>query len=159
MAAAVSGFKFPVSSFDVTLRGVPANPTNHLSGPLYMVAAALMMAVVGVSVKWATHDLPTPVVVFFRNFFGLTALLPWLIKPGGITLRTERLRLHALRCAFGLCAMFTYFAALSALPLAQAVVLNFTSPLFIPFIARAWLGETLSRRILGGGGAGLRRAS
>lgn len=119
-----------------------------------MVAAALMMAVVGVSVKWATHDLPTPVVVFFRNFFGLAALLPWLIRPGGITLRTERLRTHALRCAFGLCAMFTYFAALSVLPLAQAVVLNFTSPLFIPFIARAWLGEPLSRRILGAAALG-----
>ncbi len=119
-----------------------------------MVAAALMMAVVGVSVKWATHDLPTPVVVFFRNFFGLVALAPWVLRPGGIELRTERLRLHGLRCLFGLCAMFTYFGALSVLPLAQAVVLNFTSPLFIPFIARAWLGETLSRRVLGAAALG-----
>lgn len=124
-------------------------PTASLAGPAYMIAAAFMMAVVGVSVKWATHDLPTPVVVFFRNFFGLVALAPWLLKPGGISVRTQRMPLHVLRCVFGLCAMFSYFAALSVLPLAQAIVLNFTSPLFIPFIARAWLGEPLSRRVLG----------
>lgn len=138
----------------ILFAAVSQNPTTSFSGPLYMIAAAIAMAFVGVSVKWATHDLPTPVVVFFRNFFGLVVLVPWLVKPGGISARTARLPLHALRCAFGLCAMFAYFAALSALPLAQAVVLNFTSPLFIPFIARAWLGETLSRRVLASAAVG-----
>lgn len=113
-----------------------------------MLAASVFMALVGTSVKWATEGLPAPVVVFFRNFFGLLALVPWLVAPGGISVRTPVLRLHLLRAIFGLCAMNCYFYAISRLHLAGAVALNFTSPLWIPFIARLWLGERVTRRVL-----------
>lgn len=113
-----------------------------------MLAASVAMALVGTSVKWATDGLPAPVVVFFRNFFGLAALIPWLAAPGGISLRTDHLRLHGLRCLFGFCAMNCYFYAISHLHLAGAVALNFTSPLWIPFVAWFWLRERISGRIV-----------
>ncbi len=119
-----------------------------MSGLLYMLAASVVMALVGTSVKWATDGLPAPVVVFFRNLFGLVVLLPWLGTPGGITLRTQQIRYHALRCVFGFLAMQCYFFALSKLHLGSAVALNFTSPLWIPFIAFFWLREPLTRRVL-----------
>lgn len=126
-----------------------ANPrSSTVTGALYMTAASFAMALVGTSVKWATDGLPAPVVVFFRNFFGLVVLIPWLIAPGGITVRTPALRFHLLRCLFGLCAMNTYFFAISRLHLAGAVALNFTSPLWIPFIAWLWLREPVTRRML-----------
>ena len=119
-----------------------------LIGALYMIAASVAMALVGTSVKWATEGLPSPVVVFFRNLFGLIALVPWLIAPGGISVRTPVLRLHLLRCLFGLGAMNCYFYAISKLHLAGAVALNFTSPLWIPFVAWLWLREKLTGRML-----------
>ncbi len=128
---------------------------STLIGALYMTAASVAMALVGTSVKWATDGLPAPVVVFFRNFFGLVVLLPWLVTPGGIQPRTPVLRLHLLRCLFGLCAMYTYFFAISRLHLASAVALNFTSPLWIPFVARLWLGEPVTRRMLAASAVGL----
>lgn len=121
---------------------------TRLSGALYMLAASVVMALVGTSVKWATDGLPAPVVVFFRNFFGLLVLTPWLITPGGITLKTACLRLHGLRCLFGFCAMNCYFYAISHLHLAGAVALNFTSPLWIPFVALFWLREKITARVL-----------
>lgn len=119
-----------------------------LVGALYMTAASVAMALVGTSVKWATDGLPAPVVVFFRNFFGLVVLIPWLVTPGGISVKTPQLRLHLLRCLFGLCAMNTYFYAISKLHLAGAVALNFTSPLWIPFVAWIWLREPITRRVI-----------
>lgn len=113
-----------------------------------MLAASVVMALVGTSVKWATDGLPTPVVVFFRNVFGLVVLIPWLATPGGISVRTRHLRLHAVRCVFGFLAMQAYFYAISKLHLGSAVALNFTSPLWIPFVAFFWLREPLARRVL-----------
>lgn len=121
---------------------------DPVKGALYMLAASVAMALVGTSVKWATEGLPAPVVVFFRNFFGLVALAPWLAAPGGIRVRTPHLRLHALRCVFGFCAMNFYFYAISKLHLAGAVALNFTSPLWIPFVAWLWLREPITRRVM-----------
>ncbi len=108
-----------------------------------MCCAATMMAVTGTSIKWATESLPSTVVVFFRNLLGMLILLPWLL-PRDAGFRTNRLPLHAVRCLLGVGAMYCYFQALKTLPLATAVMLNFTSPLFIPLIARVWLKEPLS---------------
>jgi drug/metabolite transporter (DMT)-like permease len=130
-------------------------PSTRLSGVLYMLAASVVMALVGTTVKWATDGLPAPVVVFFRNFFGLVVLAPWLVLPGGITIRTEHLRLHALRCVFGFCAMNAYFYAISNLHLGSAVALNFTSPLWIPFVALFWLREPITRRVIAASAIGL----
>lgn len=113
-----------------------------------MVAASVVMALVGTSVKWATDGLPSPIVVFFRNLFGLLVLIPWLAAPGGIDVRTRALGYHAIRCVFGFLAMQCYFYAISRLHLGSAVALNFTSPLWIPFIARLWLKEPLTVRVV-----------
>lgn len=113
-----------------------------------MTAAAFAMALVGTSVKWATDGVPSPVVVFFRNLFGLVVLIPLFAKPGALTLRTTKLRVHMVRACFGLCAMYSYFYAIDHLPLGKAVMLNFTSPLWIPIIAHFALGEPITPRIV-----------
>lgn len=105
-----------------------------------------MFASVGVFVKLAAPGLPNTVVVFFRNAFGLLALLPWMCRGGFRQLRTQCLGQHMLRMVLGLSAMYCYFFALSCLPLAEALLLNFTAPLFIPFLAYLWLREPVSGR-------------
>ncbi len=122
--------------------------TQTLAGAAYIVAASIVMALVGATVKWATEDLPALMVVFFRNFFGLLVLAPWLFAPGGIETKTAHLRLHFLRALMGLCAMSFYYYAISHLQLASAVALNFTSPIWIPFLAWLWLRERISRRVI-----------
>jgi drug/metabolite transporter (DMT)-like permease len=116
---------------------------------MFMAAAAFAMALVGTSVKWATEGLPSGIVVFFRNLFGLAVLLPIIARPGSVTMKTSVLPFHVLRALFGLCAMYSYFYAIDHLALGKAVMLNFTSPLFIPIIARIWLKEKITPRIVG----------
>ncbi|HYW92769.1 MAG TPA: DMT family transporter [Gammaproteobacteria bacterium] len=119
--------------------------TNHdpARGALSVVLAAACFAAMGATIKVVSTDLPDTMVVFFRNLFGLLALVPWLVRvrPG---LGTRRLRLHVLRVVVGLSAMYCFFWAIPHLALSEAVLLNYSAPLFIPFIAYFWLGETVA---------------
>lgn len=124
------------------------NTDNPVRGALLVTSAALMFASMGGLVRYVSSDMPNEQVVFFRNLFGLLVLLPVLWHRGErVTLTTRYPVLHLVRSLFGLAAMYCFFYALSVLPLADAVLLNFTAPLFIPFVAMLWLGERVSRRI------------
>jgi drug/metabolite transporter (DMT)-like permease len=121
---------------------------NPVRGALLVSSAALMFASMGGLIRLASVQLPNEQVVFFRNLFGLLVLLPVLWQRGErIVLKTGHPGLHLARSLFGLAAMYCFFYALSVLPLANAVLLNFTAPLFIPFVAMLWLGERVGPRI------------
>src|SRR5690242_16730481 len=102
-----------------------------------MLLATVFFAAMGALVKRATAELPNEMVVFFRSAFGLVALAPWLARRGAPSLRTERLAAHIGRSLIGLASMVCFFYAIAHLPLADAVLLNYSAPLFIPFVA--WL--------------------
>lgn len=114
---------------------------------MYALLAALIFSLMGAAIKQASQELETPMVVFLRNAFGLLALLPWLLKAPGLSLRTQRPGLHILRCVIGLSAMYCFFFAIAHLPLAEAMLLNYATPLYVPLIAWLWLGE-IPRRSL-----------
>lgn len=123
-------------------------PRQHiLAAALLLVASEFLFASMGATIKALSSGLPVTVIVFFRNLVALAILLPWLLRRGTGGLATRRPHLHLLRSLSGLGAMYCFFWALSAIPLADAVLLKLTAPLFIPLIALAWLGESLSLRI------------
>ena len=103
----------------------------------------------GALIKLVAPDLGNVMVVFFRNAFGLAALLPWIWQARGQGLRSRHLQLHLVRDGAGFAAMVCFFYAIPRLDLASAMLLNYSAPLFIPFIARIWLKEPLVPRILG----------
>jgi drug/metabolite transporter (DMT)-like permease len=107
-----------------------------------------MFAALGAVVKGASASLPGEVLVFFRNLFGALLLLP-LLRLGGVPLRTPVLHLHLLRALFGVAALYGYFYVLARIPLSEAVLLTFSAPLFIPFLARLALGEAFGARAVG----------
>ena len=109
--------------------------------------AALMFASMGVAVRYASASLPSEILVFLRNGFGLLFLLPWLYHSGFRGLKTNRLSGHITRSVTGLAAMYCFFYAIAHLPLAEAVLLNFSSPIFTAIIAMLWLGEQATRKL------------
>jgi len=121
---------------------------NPAYGALLVSCAALMFASMGVLIRFASDGLPNETVVFFRNLFGLLVLLPLVWRRGvSHSLKTAYPLLHLLRSLCGLAAMYCFFYALANMPLASAVLLNFTAPLFIPFIAMLWLKESVGSRV------------
>ncbi len=110
-------------------------------GALFAVLAALAFSVMAAGVKVATRQVPGELIVFFRCAVSLLVLLPWLLSKGAGAIRTDRLAGHLWRAAFGTCAMYLFFYALAHLHLAEAILLTYSTPLFIPFIAWAWIRE------------------
>ncbi|MEQ1438267.1 DMT family transporter [Fontimonas sp. SYSU GA230001] len=110
-------------------------------GALHALIAATAFSVMGVCIKFAARSAPNEVVVFIRCLVSLAILLPWLLRKGGVGIRTARLGGHLWRAGFGILAMYTFFYAIAHLPLAEAILLTYSTPLWIPFIAWAWIGE------------------
>ncbi len=121
--------------------------SRPVAGGLLVLASALLFSGVGAIVKAASGDLPTEVIVFFRNAVAMAFLLPWLhIRHRGLSLKTSCPHLHLVRAAAGLGAMYCFFIALKLLRLADAMLLCYTLPIFIPIIEWFWLKEPVSRR-------------
>jgi drug/metabolite transporter (DMT)-like permease len=114
-------------------------------GALFMVASAALFAAMGAGIKLASRELPNAMVVFFRNAVGLVVLLPWLLRDGVRGLHTRDLPGHVVRGLAGLAAMYCFFYAIANLRLADAVLLNQSVPLFLPFVGSLWLGEGLPK--------------
>lgn len=115
--------------------------TNILRGALCSILSAFLFALMGAGVKYSSQFVPSEMIVFLRNAFGLLFLLPWIHNAGLDTLKTQRFGAHLVRTLTGLTAMYCFFYAIAHLKLGEAVLLNFSSPLFIAIIALVWLKE------------------
>lgn len=128
---------------------------NLRRGALYAVASAATLAVSATCIKAAAVDVPNGVIVFLRSALGLALLLPWLLRRGRTAVHTARLGGHIWRALFGVLAMYCYFYAIGHLSLAEAVLLTYSMPLYVPFIAWAWLGERPPRSAVPAAALGL----
>ncbi len=106
----------------------------------------MAFGLMAVAIRLATAYVPTQEVAFFRNAFGLVALIPMLLRPGHAPLRTRQLPLYFIRSAIGLGSMLCGFWAVGHLPLSQAISLSYSTPLFVTIAAVLWLGETVRVR-------------
>jgi drug/metabolite transporter (DMT)-like permease len=117
-----------------------------LQGALYMTGAALCFSVMNIAIRAVSAELDPLQIAFFRNLVALCFMLPWLLSVGWEGLRTERLGAHLWRAAIGLVAMICWFYSIALLPMAEAVSLNFTVPLFATAGAALFLGEVVRAR-------------
>ncbi|CUX80084.1 MAG: DMT famliy transporter [Roseibaca calidilacus] len=132
-------------------------PGDETLGILLRIAATLAFAVMGVCIKALGPAVPLGQVVFFRSAFALIPLIAFLwwsgIFPSGLT--TTRPLGHIFRCLMGAAAMFTSFATIRLLPLAEATMLSYLAPALMALMGWALLGERLGLRRLGGVAMGL----
>ncbi len=125
----------------------PALPVaTPLRAALLMLGSTLAFGLMAIAIRYATRYVPTQEVAFFRNAFGLLALLPMLIRPGSAPLKTQQLPRYFLRSAIGLASMLCAFWAIGHLPISQAISLSYSTPLFVTIAAVLWLGETVRMR-------------
>ncbi len=139
-------FRFPIA-----LPTVATDVSAPVKGVLWMLVSAAALAGLTGVVRHMSAGLPPFEIAFFRSFFGLLILAPWLMRSGLGVLRTKRLGLYTMRCVLGAATMLMWFTAISmeTLPLADAVALGFTSPLFVILGAALFLGEVVRGRRLG----------
>ena len=114
---------------------------------LWMIAASLLFACMGVCVKFAAETHSAVEITFYRSFISLI-LMFGLVRLRGVLLATPHWRWQVTRGAVGFSALFSYFYAITLLPLATAVTLNYTSAIFLALYL-GFAGMRLRRGMLG----------
>lgn len=114
---------------------------------LGMVASALSFSLMGVCVKQVGGRIPAAEVVLARSLISLG--LSWLLLlRAGVYPWGRRRGLLIWRGAIGTAALLCVYAALAALPLASATVLQYLYPPFTALLAWLVLGERIGKRVL-----------
>lgn len=132
---------------------VDARPRPPLMHALWMLASGLAFALTGVCVKLAAAHFATAELVFWRSVLSVavSALILWRL---GQPLGTRHVRVHLYRGVAGFASLVLFFHALATLPVAMAMTLNYTSPLFVallfPLLARERVRPALAAALAAG---------
>ena len=108
----------------------------------WMIVSCFLFACMGVCVKLASSGFSTGEIVFWRGAVSM-AMMAGLALSQGVALRTPHWRMHLSRSLSGSTALVCYFFAIGALPLATAVTLNYTSPIFVALLLALVFREKL----------------
>jgi drug/metabolite transporter (DMT)-like permease len=112
-----------------------------------MLLSILLFSLMDATVKWLGATYPTTQIMFFRCAVALIPVLIIIRLRGGIgILRTRQKKLHLLRSLMGVSAMGLAFYAFSLMPLAEAVSILHTAPLFMTALSVLLLHETVGIR-------------
>ena len=127
-----------------------------LRAALYMLLSTIAFGLMAVTIRLASKTESTLEIAFFRNFFGLIALLPILLAPAlrtrdpraaiRKTVHTTRLSRYLVRAMIGMIGMLLGFWSIANLPLSQAIALAYSSPIFVTIAAVLMLGEVVRVR-------------
>jgi len=115
---------------------------------LWMIAASLLFACMGVCVKLGSLQFSAAELVFWRGFIA-TLILGGYVLARRLPLVTPHARTHVVRGLSGFVSLVMYFYAISLIPLAAAVTLNYTSPLFLALLLVLWMKEPVRRGFYG----------
>ncbi len=116
-------------------------------GSLWMLVAALGFALMGALVKFGATKFSSSELVFYRSLFGLITIYLYL-RSQKISLATPVLFKQMSRALVGFASLVLFFYAIAHLPLATAMTLNYTSPLFLALLSPFLLQEPLKRTLL-----------
>ena len=111
-------------------------------GILFMLGATVMFALSSALSKWQVASYSFIEVLFFRAAASLVTCAAIILPRTGLAvLRTQRLGDHIGRSATQATAQSLIIIAFGLMPLAGAVAINFSSPLFATLFAAVWLKE------------------
>jgi drug/metabolite transporter (DMT)-like permease len=113
---------------------------------LWILLSGICSVMMNVLIRVAAQTMHPFEVAFFRCFFGLVLLLPWIVRSGPALLRSRNSGFYLLRAGVGLVSMATWFYGITVVSLATATAVNFTAPLFATLAAALVLHEDVRLR-------------
>lgn len=115
--------------------------TAGTRGMLWMLGAALFFSASVGFVRHLSETLNTFEIVFIRQLVGVIFMVPWLMRIGVSSMRTRRLPMLTLRATLSYLGMLASYYSYTLISLADAVSLQFTTPLFTTVLAVLFLKE------------------
>jgi drug/metabolite transporter (DMT)-like permease len=119
--------------------------TANIAGILSLCAGVLVFSFQDAILKGLSGAHAVTLAIVLRSIVGLPILLAMVHFESGLkALRTSNWRPLIVRGLILLVAYTTYYMAFPALPLAEAVALFFTSPIFVTLLAWLFLKEKIT---------------
>ena len=119
--------------------------TPGTRGMLWMLGAALFFSISVGFVKHLSTTLAAFEIVFLRQLIGVVFMIPWLMRIGVFSMRTRRLPMLTLRAGLSYLGMLASYYSYTLISLADAVSLQFTTPLFTTILAILFLKEIVGK--------------
>ncbi len=123
-----------------------ANITPTARGIVWAIAAMFAFATVPISVRFLAPYLPAAESALLRNLIAVGLMIPWALSVGWQGMKPKRYDFHFMRGAFNGGGMILWFWGLGLMPIADAVALHYTLPLFALLLAVIFLGERVGIR-------------
>ena len=120
-------------------------PENLAVGGALTAAAFFCVALVATLAKVAGQYTSTGVLLLFQNVICLVFMVPVVVRGGWPLLRTNKIGLHILRAVAGTGCWYALFVAITMIPLANATLLTYSAPLWMPLIAWAVTRQRVAR--------------
>ena len=116
-----------------------------LKASLWMAGWLCALVVIAVAGREALRELDVFQIMELRSLLGILMFYPLVHVSGGLAaMATARPLQHVVRNLVHYAAQFGWFFALTLIPLAQVVALEFTMPLWTALMAAAFLSERMS---------------
>jgi drug/metabolite transporter (DMT)-like permease len=115
---------------------------NVPRGILCMIAATVLFAITAALAKWLVAIYPVGEVVFFRSFFSLVIVGAFILPSTGLAVfATKRPKAHIARGLSQSISQTFSVIAFMLMPLAGAIAINFSAPLWSAALSIVWLKE------------------
>jgi drug/metabolite transporter (DMT)-like permease len=120
-----------------------ATRDNHVvRGIMFMIGATVMFAISNALSKWVVAIYPVGEVMFARSLSSLIVCSAFMLPVTGVAVfATRRVRDHLARGLSQAISQTFTVIAFSLMPLAGAVAINFSAPLFSGLVSVVWLKE------------------
>jgi len=120
----------------------PKRVDNVLLGIAFMIAATVLFAGSTAIAKWLAAIYPVGEVMFFRSFSSLAICAAFVLPFTGFSVfATKRPRDHIARGVSQSISQTFTVLAISMMPLAGAVAISFSAPLWSALLSVLWLKE------------------
>ncbi len=120
---------------------------RHVHPIINIIISALMFAVAGTLVKVASQTTDLLSLVFWRNVFSFLCVIIAGALSGKLNFSSEKKKTHVLRALFTFLALISYFYSVAHTHLGNAVLLQQTSPIFVPLISLIVLKKISDRYV------------
>ena len=118
--------------------------TSTIKAALWMAGWLACMVIMAVAGRETTRELHVFQVMELRSLIGLVMLIPVVVVNGGPrALKTRHIRRHIFRNVAHYGAQFGWLMALTLIPLAQVVSIEFTMPIWTAILAVLVLSERM----------------
>src|SRR6185503_11718841 len=141
------GDRFLTASGSIERRAAAVRPERQERIPLgilYMISATAVFAASSAISKLLVVRYPVGEVLFARNIVGIVLVGGFVLPRFGLAVfETNKLPSHFARSVSQCCSQTFILLAFSMLPLAGAVAINFSAPLFATLVAAFMFREAV----------------